>query len=281
MKSLQENRVWDVVDLPEGKRVIGSKWIFKRKIGSSGAVERYKAQLVAQAYSQKYGLDYDETFSPLIRFESIRVLLALSARYVLEVHQMDVNTAFLNGELEEEVFMKQPSGFVSKGEEEKVCRLQRSIYGLRQSPRCWNFILDRRLKEMGFIQSDSDPCLYVDSNQRLFFVAVYVDDILLAGSDLSQMNAVKKALGNQFKVKDMGELHYFLGVTVVQNKSNNSIWIGQPLYTDGILRKYGMESAKPVQTPVNVSQKLTVQLIKNRQSLPSVSTNQSLGAYCI
>ena len=133
MKSLKENNVWDLVELPPGRKPVGSKWVYKVKTGADGKVERYKARLVAQGYTQKYGTDYDETFCPVVRQESLRLLLALSAKYRLKLHQINVATAFLNGNLEEEVYMVQPQGFVSPGEEHLVCKLKKSIYGLEHS----------------------------------------------------------------------------------------------------------------------------------------------------
>ena len=158
MKSLNENDVWRLVELPKDRKAVGSKWVFKLKVGANGSVERYKARLVAQGFSQKFGLDYDETFCPVVRFESIRTVIGLAVQNGLKMHQLDVATAFLNGELEEEVFMKQPEGFVAKGQEHLVCKLNRSIYGLKQSPRCWNSALDNHLNKMGFKQTTSDPC---------------------------------------------------------------------------------------------------------------------------
>ena len=173
MKSLQANRVWELMELPPNRKVIGSKWIFKRKMNADGTLERYKARLVAQGCTQKFGLDYEETFSPVVLFESIRCVLAMATQHKLCLHQMDVSTAFLHGELSEEVYLKQPEGFVEPGKENLVCHLKRSIYGLKQSPRCWNHALDSRLKEMGFEQTSSDPCLYVhaDSEREMFVVA--------------------------------------------------------------------------------------------------------------
>ena len=136
MKSLKSNDVWELVPLPTGKKTVGSKWVFKVKSGADGSVERYKARLVAQGFTQRYGSDYDETFCPVVRQESLRVLIALSVQYGLKLHQVDVTTAFLNGNLEEEVYMAQPNGFVKRGEEHLVCKLNKSIYGLKQSPRC-------------------------------------------------------------------------------------------------------------------------------------------------
>ena len=128
MKSLQQNRVWELVPLPPDRKVVGSKWVFKRKVDTSGVVERYKARLVIQGCTQKYGLDYEETFSPVVQFESIRSVIALGARHEFQLHQMDVSTALLHGELTEEVYMKQPEGFIEQGKEHLVCHLNRSIY---------------------------------------------------------------------------------------------------------------------------------------------------------
>ena len=257
MKSLSVNKVWDLVSLPKGKKVIGSKWVFKTKRNVDGNVERYKARLVAQGFSQSYGQDYDETFSPVVRFESLRMIIALSVQRSLKLHQMDVTTAFLNGELNDEVYMKQPEGYVVKGKENLVCKLKKSIYGLKQSPRCWNSILDQFLKKIGFVQAISDPCLYIASEGELFLIAVYVDDIVLAGSSDARMKEVKQALSQKFQVKDLGELHYFLGVKIIQNQKNRTVWIGQQAYAVDILKKFGLDDAKPVQTPVDTSITLT------------------------
>lgn len=255
IKSLSENEVWDLVDLPEGRSPVGSKWVFKVKTGADGSIERYKARLVAQGYSQKFGTDYDETFCPVIRLESLRALIALAVQNDLELHQIDVTTAFLNGELEEEVYMKQPEGFIKRGKEHLVCKLKRSIYGLKQSPRCWNSVLDDQLKKMGFVQSESDPCIY-RAKEEMFIIGVYVDDIVLATKKEKKLNDVKQALAKRFDIKDMGKLHYFLGMKVIHNTEANKVWIGQPAYTQNILQKFGMENAKPVKTPVDTSTKL-------------------------
>ena len=221
MESLCANKVWELVELPPNRKVVGSKWIFKRKVDADRAVVRYKARLVAQGCTQKFGLDYEETFSPVVRFESIRSVIVLGALHKLQLHQMDVSTAFLHGELTEEVYMRQPEGFVEQGKEHLVCRLKRSIYGLKQSPRCWNHALDSQLKEMGFVQTSSDPCLYVNSDSegvdRMFLIAVYVDDIVLGGKSKAEMNAAKTKLSQKFEMKDLGPLHHFLGVKVVQD----------------------------------------------------------------
>ena len=256
MKSLKENDVWELVELPTGRKTVGSKWVYKVKTGAHGSVERYKARLVAQGYTQKFGTDYDETFCPVVRMESLRALLALSVQFGLQLHQVDVTTAFLNGELEEEVYMQQPKGFVGKGEEHLVCKLKKSIYGLKQSPRCWNTALDKQLKEMGFVQSTSDPCIYIDAGGDIFFIGVYVDNIILASRTLERVTEVKEALSQKFDIKDMGKLHFFLGMQVMQDKKTGDTWVGQPAYTENLLAKCGMQDSKPVSTPADPSQKL-------------------------
>ena len=204
IESIHDNDVWDLVELPKDRKAVGSKWVFKVKTTADGSIERYKACLVAQGCSQKYGVDYDETFSPVVRPESIRTLIALSVQDGLKLHQMDVTTAFLNGDLDGEIYMKQPEGFASEGQAHLVCKLKKSIYGLKQAPRCWNTVLDVQLKKMGFSQSTSDPCIYKSPKEEPFLIAVYVDDIILAGRTDKRIGEVKEALKEAFKVKDMG-----------------------------------------------------------------------------
>ncbi|KAK4327573.1 hypothetical protein Pmani_001980 [Petrolisthes manimaculis] len=228
MSSIQENDVYELVELPKGSKALKCRWVFKKKILSNGSVERYKARLVAQGCSQKFGIDYDETFCPVARFESVRTVLALASQRGMMLHHMDVTTAFLNGTLMEEVYMKQPDGFVEQGKETLVCKLKKSIYGLKQSPRCWNYALDSSLRELGFVQTSGDPCIYV-SLEEFVIVAVYVDDIILACNCDDKVRKVKDSLASQFKLKDLGELQYFLGVKVVQDTVKGQIWIGQPL----------------------------------------------------
>ena len=213
IESLHSNDVRDLVELPSGRTAVGSKWVFKHKVDADGLVERHKVRLVAQGCSQRFGLDYDETFCPVVRFESVRTMVAMAVQNGLKLHQMDVTTAFLNGELEEEVYMRQPEGFIVEEQEHLVCKLKRS---LKQSPRCWNHALHNQLTEMGFVQTASDPCLYVAAEGEMVIVAVYVDDIAIAARSDAEIADVKRALAARFEVRDMGELHYFLGVKVVQ-----------------------------------------------------------------
>lgn len=257
MASLRENHVWDLVKLPAGKKTVGSKWVYKVKTGADGSVQRYKARLVAQGFTQQYGTDFDETFCPVVRQESLRLLMALSVKYGLSLHQVDVTTAFLNGTLDDEVYMQQPKGFECQGKEELVCKLNKSIYGLKQSPRCWNSTLDTYLKEIQFTQTTSDPCIYYQkTGQDMMFIGVYVDDIILAARNEKQLKRIKEKLSNKFNIKDLGELKYFLGMKVEQSKGSGSVWIGQPAYTKNLLKRLGMQDSKPIHTPVEVNTKL-------------------------
>ena len=245
VKSLADNNVWELVELPPGRKTVGSKWVYKIKRKADGSIERYKARLVAQGFTQKFGMDYDETFSPVVRMESLRTLIALSVQCGLKLHQVDGTTAFLNGELEEEVYMAQPKGFVSEGQKNLVCKLNKSICGLKQSPRCWNAALDSCLKGMGFSQSNSDPCIYHSvAGGEVFYIGVYVDDTLLAGQNEKRIQEVKDALAQKFDIKDMGKLHYFLGMSVTQDDLLSQVWIGQPGYTKNLLSKYKMQDCK-------------------------------------
>ena len=198
----------------------------------------------------------------------------MAAQYNLKVHQLDVATAFLNGELKEEVYMQQPEGFAVEDKENMVCKLNKSIYELRQSHRGWNFTLDKKLKEMGLQQTPSDPCLYINQKGEMMIVAVYV---LIACKSNKKMEEVKKELGRCFKINEMGELTYFLGVKIVQDKENGSIWIGQDAYTAAILKKYQMDQAKSMKTLVNVSQKL-IQARENEEEVDKILYQSAVGS---
>lgn len=254
--SLIENDTWELVPLPEGKHVVGSKWVFKVKRDENGCVQRYKARLVAQGYTQAEGIDYSEVFSPVVRSTTIRSLLALSSAKNWEVHQMDVKSAFLQGNLEEEVYMRQPDGYVSKECPNHVCKLKKSIYGLKQSARCWNNAIDTFLKSSGYKQMNSDPCLYMksikDQNGIIKFVilSIHVDDILLFSNDLSMLNEEKKLIGSKFKIEDMGEVKHILGMLIKRDRERGQMTISQTKYLEGILKRFGMEQCKPVSTPL-------------------------------
>jgi hypothetical protein len=206
--SLMKHSTWSLVPLPKGKIPIDSRWVFKQKFNADGSLERYKARLVAKGFTQRAGIDFDEIFSPVARGESIRTLIAIAVQRQMYIHQMDVKTAFLNGHLEEEIYMNQPSGYVQNPG--LVCKLHRSIYGLKQAPRCWNKEISSALKQAGFAQLQADWCLFRKTlaNDDHIFLAIYVDDIIIAADKEHSLNSTKQQLSKLFEMSGMGELHY-------------------------------------------------------------------------
>ncbi|MCP4339239.1 MAG: hypothetical protein GY799_10210, partial [Desulfobulbaceae bacterium] len=234
------------------------RWVFRAKHDEDGKVERYKARFVAKGCSQKYGVDYTETFAPVVRFESVRALLSVGVQLGMKFHQMDVETAFLNGHLDEDIYMKQPEGFEEKGKENYVCHLKQSLYGLKQSPRMWNEVLDKQLVTMNFVKSEADSCIYSAVIEGEFIlVAVFVDDIILGCRDEGILKKVKQQFSERFAVKDMGRLHYFLGIRI-QQMENRSIWIGQDKYAENKLREFGFSDTKMSSTPMEVNTKIYI-----------------------
>ena len=219
---------------------------FKIKHDENGDIEQYKCRLVAQGFSQTQGIDYDETFAPVAGFNTIRSLLAMAVNHGMIIEQMDVVIAFLNGKLKEDIFMSQPPDFVEKGEEELVCRLKRSLYGLKQSPRCWYDELRVYLTEIGFQQCTSEPCVFYRwQDDKLTIVTVYVDDIIMVDV-IENMIEIKEKLTSRFKMKDMGSLSYCLGIGVRQ--SDGMIQIHQRQYVASMLQRFGIQDAYPVHT---------------------------------
>ena len=192
LNSMANNQVWDLVELPEGFRAVGCKWVYKTKTDASGNIERYKARLVAKGFLQKEGIDYHDTFSPVSKKDSLRIIMALVAHFDLELHQMDVKTTFLNGELEEEVYMTQPEGFISEKGNNLVCKLKKSIYGLKQASRQWYMKFHNIITSFGFEENIVDQCIYIKVSGRKFtFLVLYVDDILLASNNLGLIRETK------------------------------------------------------------------------------------------
>ena len=254
--SLIENGTWELVPRPIDKNIVGSKWIYKVKRGPNGEIERFKSRLVAQGFSQTEGVDFNEVFAPVARFPTIRTLLAFANAHDLEIHHMDVTTAFLNGELDCDIFMEQPEGYVDPANPDYVCKLVKGIYGLKQSARCWNATLDKFMKSRGYTQSPADECVYVktvkNDDGRISFVimAVYVDDIIPVSNDTVLMMREKEAICKKFKMTDNGEISYCLGLTIKRDRENKIITISQGNYIENILERFGMERCKPVATPL-------------------------------
>ncbi|GKB63611.1 retrotransposon protein, putative, ty1-copia subclass, partial [Tanacetum coccineum] len=224
MQSMKDNEVWDLVDLPPNGKTVGSKWLFKKKTDMDGAVHTYKAHLVAKGYTQTPRIDYEETFSPVADIRAIRILIAIAAFYDYEIWQMDVKTAFLNGYLSEEVYMEQPEGFVNPKYPNRVCKLKRSIYGLKQASRQWNKRFDDEIKKFGFTQNRDEPCVYLKaSGSNVTFLILYVDDILIMGNNIPMLQDVKSYLGRCFAMKDLGEAAYILGIKIYRDRSRRLI----------------------------------------------------------
>jgi hypothetical protein len=201
--------------LPTGRKPIGSKWVFKKKMNAEGKVEKYKARLVAKGYSQVEGIDFGEIFSPVAKLTSIRLLLSVAAAFDFEIEQMDVKTTFLHGDLEEEIFMKQPEGYAVKGKKELVCRLKKSLYGLKQSPRMWYQKFDTYMLGLGFTRIKEDHCVYSKLNgDHLIYLVLYVDDMLLIGNNKEIIQDVKTQLSSKFDMKDLGASNFILGMEI-------------------------------------------------------------------
>ena len=239
MSAHYSNNTWDLVTLPKDRKAIGNRWVFTKKDDG-----RYKARLVAQGFSQVPGEDYLATFSPVIRYESVKLLLAFSAVDGRVVHQMDVDTAFLNGTVEETLYMKQPVGFIDENEPEKVCKLNKSLYGLKQAPICWNTTIMKFLTENGFKRIESELGLYVTHD---IILGLYVDDILIAGKNINEIKKVKKLLSLRFKMKDLGIAKKFLGINIEQRLDGISICLDD--YVGKILEEFNMSDANSVATP--------------------------------
>ena len=283
MSSMDKNKVWELVDIPPGRKAIGSKWVFKVKRKADGSIDKYKARLVAKGYTQREGVDHGDTFSPVVRIASIRLILAIVAHLDLELFQLDVKTAFLNGELDEEVYMDQPDGFEAAGFERRVCRLKRSIYGLKQSSRQWYLRFHDSITSFGFEMIEEDHCVYVKrSKKNVLILSLYVDDILLAGNDMSSIVATKEWLSSQFEMKDMGEANYVLGVRIVRNREKKLISLSQETYIKKVLERFRMNNCKPIDTPVEKGLSLSVDQCpkndKEKEQMSNVPYREAIGS---
>ncbi|MDU5411039.1 MAG: reverse transcriptase domain-containing protein [Staphylococcus haemolyticus] len=251
MQAHYENGTFTLVPLPSNVKPIGCRWVFNIK--DKGL---YKARLVAKGYTQQEGIDYEETFSPVIKHTSLRLLLAIAGKHKMHVHQMDVKTAFLNGVLKEELYMKQPPGYkavpmnAKDKTSEYVLKLNKSIYGLKQAPLVWNQTINKTLRSLGFTRSVEEPCIYYNfENNESLFIALYVDDMLLIGTNLKKITRLKIHLGQAFQMKDLGVAGKFLGMNL--NVSSTGIVVNMEEYINNLLLEYGMADCNPVKTPAN------------------------------
>lgn len=249
LNSLSKNNTWTLVPRPENKNIVDCKWIFTIKHDEFGKPLRYKARLVARGFSQEYLTDYNETFAPVARIASFRLMIAFANQYNLSVHHMDVKTAFLNGELKEEIYMKIPVGVF--GKDDHVCKLNKSLYGLKQAARCWFEVFEKSLREKGFVNSAVDRCIYVLDKSEVhknIYVVLYVDDLVIVCGDVETMNNFKRYLKSKFEMKDLNDIKFFLGIRVT--RYNDKITLDQSAYINTVLSKFNMQDANSVKTPL-------------------------------
>lgn len=252
INSLHKNGTWILVDLPTGKKPIKCRWIFKTKVSAAGKLEKYKARLVAKGFTQRYGIDFTETFSPVVRYSSVRLIFAIAALKKMKVHQMDVKTAFLHGDIEETLFMEQPPCF--EDGTNKVCLLKKSLYGLKQAGRNWNLMLKKTLKSFGLEQSHVDQCIYFNENCTLI-IAIYVDDLLIVAQSNGVLAELKTKLNNAFSMTDLGLAKSCIGIRIHQNE--DGIQLDQTVYIDEVLKRFGMTDCNPAVTPAASGNTLT------------------------
>ncbi|RVW56301.1 Retrovirus-related Pol polyprotein from transposon TNT 1-94 [Vitis vinifera] len=247
--ALEDNHTWKLVDLPQGKKVVGCKWVFAVKVNPDGSVARLKARLVARGYAQTYGVDYSDTFSPVAKLNSVRLFISIAASQQWMIHQLDIKNAFLHGDLEEKVYLEQPPGFVAQGEYGKVCRLKKALYGLKQSPRAWFGKFSKEIQAFGMNKSEKDHSVfYKKSAAGIILLVVYVDDIVITGNDHAGISDLKTFMHSKFHTKDLGELKYFLGIEV--SRSKKGMFLSQRKYVLDLLKETGKIEAKPCTTPM-------------------------------
>ncbi|MHB1946432.1 MAG: reverse transcriptase domain-containing protein, partial [Metallibacterium sp.] len=248
-ESLMINETWELTTLPPGRKAIGSKWCYKIKENADGSVARYKARLVAKGYTQVENIDYTETFAPVVKHTTLRTLLAYATKHDMRICQLDVSTAYLHADVKEELYMEQPSGFEVAGSngERLVCRLKKSLYGLKQAGRNWNETLDKFLKEQSFRRSQADPCLYMNKDSGMI-IAIYVDDIVSLDNSEEERKRFVTNIGQTFKIVDIGPIKWLLGAEIIQE--NGTVRINQEKYCLDILKKFRMEDCNALNTPI-------------------------------
>ncbi|GKB05386.1 zinc finger, CCHC-type containing protein [Tanacetum coccineum] len=226
------------------------------KLKVDGTIEKFKARLVIQGFKQKSGIDYFDTYALVARISTIRLLIAMTSIHNLIIHQMDVKTTFLNGDLDEEVYMNQPQGFIMPGNENKVCKLIKSLYGLKQAPKQWHQKFDEVVLSNGYLLNQADKCVYskFDKTGKGVIICLYVDDMLIFGTDQVQVDLTKEFLSSRFSMKDMRETDVILGIRI-KHKSNG-IAISQSHYIEKVLKKFNYFDCTPVNTPMDTSEKL-------------------------
>jgi histone deacetylase 1/2 len=255
--ALMKTKTWHLVPLPKGKNIIGCKWVYKVKRKADGSVDRYKARLVAKGFKQRYGIDYEDTFSPVVKVATIRLILSIVVSKGWSLRQLDVQNAFLHGIVDEEVYMFQPPRYEVKSQQNLVCKLDKALYGLKQAPRAWYARLCSKLIQLGFRPSKGDTSLfYYRKEGVMVYVLVYVDDIIVASSSVDATKALLKDLEKEFSLKDLGELHYFLRIEV--KRTSEGLLLTQQRYAENVIKRANMEKSKAIDTPISTAEKLSL-----------------------
>ena len=264
LNSLKKNETWSLCKLPVDKNEVGNKWVFAIKRDENGKVLRYKARLVAQGFSQQPGVDYEHTYSPVACIASVRSFLVAAGEHGLYVEHDDVDTAFLYGELDEEIYMRVPEGFELLADNESSAtdglslKLGKSLYGLKQASRMWNQKIDQVLTEMGFEATDAEPCIYIrDDHQGLCMICLYVDDLLIAGKDEATVGLIVSALREHFSMKSLGPVKHMLGIEIHYKLADKNLTLQQTKYIEDLVVKFNQQNAKEVSTPMETSLQLT------------------------
>ena len=274
--ALIKNGTWKLVDLPLGTKPIGCKWVYKNKYKVDGSLDKHKAKLVAKGFAQKEGVHYEDTFAPIEKWATIRTLFALAAQNGWKAHQMDVKTTFFNGDLKDNVFMSQPKGFAMKGHEHKVCKLVKSLYGLKQALRAWYEKLTEHLLKLNFKHYDlNDATLFVKKvNKTVVYLVVYLDDLLMTRNNESYISSIKKELRKSFEMTHLGYVQYYLGIEVTQHPK--SIFLSQKKYIGDLLNRFGMKECNPLTT--SMEQKLKLTSIEGKEFENATKYRQLVGS---
>ena len=289
MHSLLKNDTYELVELPKGRKALRNKWVFKLKKDSDGKLLKYKARLVVKGFGQKKGIDFDEIFSPVVKMSSIKVVLSLTASLDLELEQLDVKTAFLHGDLNEEIYMSQPEGFEVKGKEHMVCKLKKSLYGLKQAPRQWYKKFDSFMVSHEYKRTDADHCVYFKkfTDGNFIILLLYVDDMLIAGNDSKLIGKLKERFFKSFDMKDLGPAKQMLGMRITRDRKAKKLWLSQEKYVERVLERFNMKYAKSVSTPLANHFKLRRSLCPTttdeKEKMASIPYSSAVGSlmYCM
>lgn len=282
MKSLISNQTWELAELPMGKKALHNKWVYRVKEEHNG-FKRYKARLVVKGFQQKEGVDYTEIFAPVVKLNTIRSVLSIVASEELYLEQLDVKTAFLHGDLDEEIYMHQPEGFSEEGKKNMVCRLKKSLYGLKQAPRQWYKKFEGFMHKEGFQKCNADHCCFFKRYKSSYIILLlYVDDMLVAGSDMDEIRNLKMQLSKEFDMKDLGPAKKILGMQITRDKQRGILQLSQAEYINRVLQRFNMDNAKPVSTPLashfRLSKDQSPQTEEEREFMAKVPYASAIGS---